>query len=201
MTAQGSIKYQVSSIKGKHKKSVLGFTLIELMVAIAIVAILATVGIVMYSTAQKAGRVSKRVQDLDALKTALELYKSATGYYPSHTAANTFTCINGPLAVLTPLYMPILPADPLDGSNAGGANCYQYASSATSNSTDYKLRTRLTISSSGEMTSTTFLQQPGLIDPDRDGGVDDNCDIDTGGTITGWAIHSGTAAICNIDGT
>lgn len=195
MTAQ---EKSIKSIKGAQSR---GFTLIELMVAIAIVAILATVGIVMYSTAQKSGRVSKRVQDLNALKTALELYKSSTGFYPSHTAANTFTCINGPLAVLAPTYMPVLPADPLDGANAGGANCYQYASSATSNSTDYKLRTRLTISSSGEMTSTMFLQQPGLIDPDRDGGVDDNCDIDTGGAITGWAIHSGAAAICNIDAT
>lgn len=178
-----------------------GFTLIELMVAIAIIAILATVGIVMYSTAQKSGRISKRVQDLNALKTALELYKSATGYYPSHTTANTFTCINGPLAVLAPNYMPVLPADPLDGANAGGANCYQYASNATTNSSDYKLRTRLTISSSGEMTSAMFLQQPSLIDPDRDGTVDDDCAIQTGGTITGWAIHSGSIAMCDLDAT
>lgn len=204
MAAQESREYKLLSIKGEGKKSFLGFTLIELMVAIAIIAILATVGIVMYSTAQKSGRVSKRVQDLNALKTALELYKSATGYYPSHTSANTFACISGPLAGLAPNYMPILPADPLDGANVGGSNCYQYASSATSNSTDYKLRTRSTISSGGasaEMSSAMFLQQPGLIDPDRDGGADDNCDIDTGGTITGWAIHSGTAAICNIDTT
>lgn len=196
MTAQ---EKNIKSIKGVQNR---GFTLIELMVAIAILAILATVGIVMYSTAQKAGRVSKRVQDLDALKTALELYKSATGYYPSATAASTYYCLGAAgsgLSVLVPNYMPILPADPLDGSNTAGTNCYEYASSGTSNSTDYKLRTKPAIyGTSGEMNSAAFLTQTSLIDPDRDGGTDDNCDIDTGGTITGWAIHSGSAALCNL---
>lgn len=190
------------SNQSSAKKNKVGFTLIELMVAIAILAILATVGIVMYGTAQKAVRSSKRAQDLDALKTALELYKNATGYYPSHTAANTFVCITTPLnaANFTPTYMPILPADPLDGSNPGGSNCYQYASSGTSNSTDYKLRTNISIyGSSGEMNSAAFLKQPGLIDPDRDGTPNDDCAIQTGGTIKGWAVHSGNGAMCNQD--
>jgi len=192
----------------KEKKKVLGFTLIELMVAIAIIAVLAAVGMVVYSTAQKSGRISKRVQDLDSLRTALELYKSATGFYPSHTTASSFTCITGangvggPLAPLSSAYMPVLPADPLDGGNSGGTNCYQYASSGTSNSTDYKLRTNLLIyGTSGEMNSTAFQTQPGLIDPDRDTTVDDNCAIQTTGTTRGWAIHSGLAAMCNLDAT
>ena len=178
-----------------------GFTLIELMVSIAIIAVLAAVGLVVYGTAQKTGRISKRAQDLNALRTALELYKSTIGSYPSHTTASSFVCISGPLSVLVPTYMPTLPADPLDSGDPAGANCYQYASSATSNSADFKLRTRLTISSGGEMNSGQFKQYPTLIDPDRDGGVDDNCDIDTSGTVTGWAIHSGSTAMCNIDGT
>lgn len=206
-----SIKGLVLGDMGKHKETRntkylshfpnLGFTLIELMVAISIIAILAAVGIVMYSSAQKTGRISKRIQDLNALKTALELYKSSTGYYPSGAAANTFACISTLAATIAPTYMPAIPADPLDANDPAGANCYQYATTTTTSSLDYKLRTRLTISTSGEMTSTQFKQQPNLIDPDRDGGVDDNCDIDTGGTVTGWAITSGSTAICNQDAT
>ena len=52
---------QPSAKKAESSKK--GFTLIEIMVSIAIIAVLAAVGLVVYSTAQKAGRVSKRVQD------------------------------------------------------------------------------------------------------------------------------------------
>lgn len=219
MTANSKLSdFRLQSSDGKNKRSVLdltlisllrpirrsctGFTLIELMVAMAIIAILGSVGLVMFSSAQKAGRISKRAQDLEALKTGLELYKTATGYYPSGAAANTFACVSTLAATLTPTYMPVIPADPLDGGNTAGTNCYRYASNATTNSTDYKLITRPSIAtggSSAEMSSAQFLRQPTLIDPDRDGGVDDNCDVDTGGTVTGWAIHSGNAAMCNLD--
>ncbi|MDO8619048.1 MAG: prepilin-type N-terminal cleavage/methylation domain-containing protein [Candidatus Daviesbacteria bacterium] len=49
-----------------------GFTLIELMVAISIVAILATVGLTLFGNAQKTGRDGKRRGDVDAITTNLE---------------------------------------------------------------------------------------------------------------------------------
>lgn len=49
-----------------------GFTLIELMVAISIVAILATVGATLFANSQKTGRDGKRRGDVDALATNLE---------------------------------------------------------------------------------------------------------------------------------
>lgn len=64
-----------------------GFTLIELMVAISIVAILATVGLVMYGQAQKLGRDAKRKQDIRSISIALELYKQTNGSWPSITDA------------------------------------------------------------------------------------------------------------------
>lgn len=183
------ITYNLKPVTSKK-----GFTLIELMVSIAIIAILAAVGLVVYSTAQKSGRISKRVQDLKALQTSLELYKSSVGNYPPAAVAGTFACISTPLAGLVPTYMPVLPADPLDGGNAAGTNCYEYTSnSATAaSSTEYKLRTKLSVSSSGEMNSAAFGQQPSLIDPARDGTVD--CVVS--GTYTGWAIYSGGATTC-----
>lgn len=190
------------------KKSA-GFTLIELLVTIAIIAVISTVGMAVYGTAQKTARISKRAQDLKALRTSIELYKSSTGFFPSGAAINTFNCVvtnasgsTGALSVLTPTYMTVIPADPLDGGNASGTNCYQYASNvaAPSGSSEFKLRTNSTISNGGspEMTSSQFQQQPTLIDSQRDGGAGDNCLIQPTGTILGWAVYSGSGAICNL---
>lgn len=68
-----------------------GFTLIELLVAIAILAILAVSGLVLFTGAQKNARDARRRQDIDAIATALETNKvqgAATTY--SALAANQF---------------------------------------------------------------------------------------------------------------
>lgn len=51
-----------------------GFTLIELMVVVAIIGILMSVGIVAFSGAQRNSRDAKRRADVDALGKALEQY-------------------------------------------------------------------------------------------------------------------------------
>ncbi|MEI8143182.1 MAG: prepilin-type N-terminal cleavage/methylation domain-containing protein [Candidatus Berkelbacteria bacterium] len=58
------------------------FTLIELMIVIAIIGILA--GIVVYSAsgAQAKVRDNTRKADIDQISTALEMYKQANGTYP-----------------------------------------------------------------------------------------------------------------------
>lgn len=58
------------------------FTLIELIVAIAIVAIISAVGFVSYSQAQKLGRDSKRKSDLQEISKALQLYYNDNSRYP-----------------------------------------------------------------------------------------------------------------------
>lgn len=60
-----------------------GFTLIELMVAIAIVAILAVIGYTLLTTAQANARDTKRKQDIDAISGALEIkFNGNAGTYP-----------------------------------------------------------------------------------------------------------------------
>lgn len=193
------IKFKISNLK--FQIGLKGFTLIELMVAIAIVAVIAAVGMVMYSSAQKAGRISKRLQDLQAIQNGLEIYKSAVGNYPpAVTSAGTYACIgaaSGGLTALVPNYMPSLPADPLDGGSTTGTNCYEYTSNSTTaaSSTEYKIRTKTSIATSAEMTSAAFAQQSNFLDPARDGTVD--CVVQTGAvTYQGWAIYNGGTTTC-----
>lgn len=59
-----------------------GFTLVELLVAISIVAVLATIGFTLFQTTQASARDAKRRADIDAMSTALEThFDASTGVY------------------------------------------------------------------------------------------------------------------------
>ena len=74
------------TLKSKLVKSKLsGFTLIELLVVIAILGILVTIGINLWQRAVVNARDQVRRQDLNQLKTALELYFEDEGSYPPET--------------------------------------------------------------------------------------------------------------------
>lgn len=64
------------------QKSKRGFTLIELMVAVSIVAILAAIGLASYSKSQIVARDSRRKQDLRSIQIALELFYQKNKQYP-----------------------------------------------------------------------------------------------------------------------
>lgn len=64
----------------EHSK---GFTLVELLVVISIIAILATIGYTIYSNAQKSVRDGKRKADIQAIHQALEQSRSQSTTYPS----------------------------------------------------------------------------------------------------------------------
>ena len=60
-----------------------GFTLIELLVVVAILGILAAVGLGQFHTAQKRGRDAQRKENLASVTKALEMYYNDYGQYPS----------------------------------------------------------------------------------------------------------------------
>lgn len=60
-----------------------GFTLVELLVTITIIAIFSAIGLVVYSSVLKQGRDSKRQSDLRSIQSALEQYYADQFYYPA----------------------------------------------------------------------------------------------------------------------
>ena len=66
---------QRSSIKN-------GFTIVELLIVIVVIAILAAISIVAYNGIQARARDSQRTQDMASIMKALELYKIDNGAYP-----------------------------------------------------------------------------------------------------------------------
>lgn len=70
-----------------------GFTLVELLVVISILAILSAIGFISYQTVIKSGRDGKRQSDLRIIQSALEQYHNDQGFYP--TASGLDTALGG----------------------------------------------------------------------------------------------------------
>lgn len=67
---------------GIYKKQT-GFTIVELLIVIVIIGILASITIVAYNGIQGRARDTQRVQDMQSIVKALELYKTTNGAYPA----------------------------------------------------------------------------------------------------------------------
>lgn len=106
------------------------FTLVELLIAIAILGILSTIALGSFQTAQLRGRDAKRKSDLKQITNAIELFYQDYGMYPpssgTQVAACPFTPPTGPGSICTwgssevtdgkTSYLKIIPKDPGSGS-------------------------------------------------------------------------------------
>lgn len=63
-----------------------GFSLIEILVAVSIIAILSVIAIALFTNAQRDTRDSKRKSELDAISKTLEINKTVNGYEPASTS-------------------------------------------------------------------------------------------------------------------
>ena len=76
-------------IKPMHKKYT-GFTIVELLIVIAVIAILATIVVVGWNGVSAQSRNTARASELETWKSTFELYKSRFGTYPSVTTAGMY---------------------------------------------------------------------------------------------------------------
>lgn len=70
-------------------KSKSGFTIVELLIVIVVLAILAAISIVAYNGVQERARNAQREQDIKTIAKALEMYYLDEGAYPSTSCTPT----------------------------------------------------------------------------------------------------------------
>ena len=118
-------------MKYQLHRTTFGFTLLELIVAVSIIAILATVVITNFGPAREQARDAQRQTDLRTIEAALALYKNKYGRYPeacngptvitlygapnwSGQAGSGYECASGNQYIvgLAPEFLPKLPTDP-----------------------------------------------------------------------------------------
>jgi len=66
-----------------------GFTLIELLVVIAIIGLLSTLAVVSLNSARGKARDAKKISDVKAIQTAMEMYKSDSSNNVATTATTS----------------------------------------------------------------------------------------------------------------
>ena len=129
-----------------------GFTIVELLIVIIVIAILATLVITTYNGVQSKARDDKRRTDINAIQGQVEAYNAQYGYYPLASDMNdpTFRTNNlkglqAPAAIQDPQWKtgnanctdttvtPNIPKFQVSATPASG--CYGYTSTASDGST------------------------------------------------------------------
>jgi len=85
-----------------------GFTLIEIMVVLVLLGILATISVPIYSNYVRKAQISEAITNVDALATAIRVYKMETGNWPSlDDLTNNDSGDNDPIVHLSQYYFTI----------------------------------------------------------------------------------------------
>lgn len=103
-------------------------------------AILIAIGIASYSTVNKQSRDTKRKSDIEQLRSAIEMYRAESGFYPpsgNGNWVNVRDATSGLAVLLEPDYIALVPTDPKStltyqykATNVSGGNYYGYCISA-----------------------------------------------------------------------
>ncbi len=120
-----------------------GFTLVELLIVIAIIGVLASLLMVNFVGIRQRARDAQRKSDLRQIQSALELYRSDQGEYPKTLTGGQ------PLKNGSTIYMSEIPSDP---NFTGSGSNYKYAGQNKQllDGTDYTLSACLENSSDSQ---------------------------------------------------
>ena len=77
-----------------------GFTIVELIVVVGIIALLSAAGLMSYSNSQRRAREARRITDVGQISDAIQQYVSLGNAVPTTGGAWSTTAAAGPLAVL-----------------------------------------------------------------------------------------------------
>lgn len=105
-----------------------GFTLVELLIVISIIGVLATLLMSNFIGVRQRARDAQRKSDLRQIQSALEIYRSDNGSYPT-TVPNCSSSIKSS-DCSTSTYMQNVPHDPNGAGSYNGGN-YYYQSNGT----------------------------------------------------------------------
>ena len=141
----------------KILKKLLGFTLVELLVAIAIIALIISLSVISFGSVRQQGRNTQRITDIKLIQVALQNYYHDEGRYPT-------TLISGqPLVGSTSstTYMAIIPIGPTPAD--GNCTSTNYIYTANDNNYSYSLSYCLGAATGAEATGPKCATPSGIL--------------------------------------